>query len=130
MALNIKIVHNDDNLEVVVTGSYDMREAINRFPLVLSVVRFTGVSKVLIDFRDLAGIPAATEKILYAFGIQEHYEDYISAGGHAIKVAYVGKEPIVNTFEPGLEVAQDTNMPFNLFTTIDEAYEWLGVNPA
>ncbi len=130
MALNIKIVHNDDNLEVVVTGSYDMREAINRFPLVLSVVRFTGVSKVLIDFRDLAGIPAATEKILYAFGIQEHYEDYISAGGHAIKVAYVGKEPTVSTFEPGLEVAQDTNMPFNLFTTIDEAYEWLGVNPA
>ena len=67
MSLNIKIIQHDFFLEVVVTGTYDMQDAINRFPSVLSICRLTGLSKVLIDFRNLSGIPEATEKIIYTF---------------------------------------------------------------
>ncbi len=129
MALDVKIIQHDAFLEVVVTGTYDMQDAINRFPHVLSTCRLTGLSKALIDFRDLAGIPAATEKIIYAFGIQDHYDEHISTGGQDLMVAYVGSAPHVSTWEPGLQIAQDSNMPFDLFTNIKKAYEWLSVHP-
>jgi len=53
MALDVKIIQHDAFLEVVVTGTYNMRDAIDRFPYVLSTCRLTGLSKVLIDFRKL-----------------------------------------------------------------------------
>ena len=127
MALDVKIIQHDAFLEVVVTGTYNMRNAIDRFPYVLSTCRLTGLSKVLIDFRNLTGTPAATEKIIYAFGIQDHYNEYISTGGQELMVAYVGSESHVSTYEPGLKIAKDDNMPFDLFTDIAEAYKWLGI---
>ena len=129
MALDVKIVQHDEYLEVLVSGAYGMQDAIDRFPHVLSACRLTGASKVLIDFRELTGIPAATEKVLYAFGVRDHYEKYISTGGQPLRVAYVGKAPLVSTYEPGLQVAQDGKLPFDLFVDISEAYEWLGVDP-
>ena len=129
MALNIKIIQHDAFIEVVVSGAYDMQDAIDRFPYVLSTCRLAGLSKVLIDFRNVTGIPAATEKIIYTFGIQDHYSNYIATGGQALMVAYVGSAPHVSTYEPGLKIAKDSNMPFDLFTDIAEAYKWLGIKP-
>ena len=129
MALDVKIIQHDAFLEVVVTGTYDMQEAIDTFPHVLSTCRVTGLSKVLIDFRTLSGIPAATEKIIYAFGIHDHYNNHIPSGGKKVIVAYVGSAPQVSTYEPGLKIAKDTDMPFDLFTNIAEAYTWLGIKP-
>jgi hypothetical protein len=129
MALDVRITQHDAFLEVVVTGTYDMQDAINRFPHVLSACRLTGSSKVLIDFRDLDGIPAATEKIIYAFGVQDHYDEHITTGGQELMIAFVGSAPQVSTYEPGLQVARESNMPFDLFTGIKEAYEWLGIHP-
>lgn len=130
MALDIKIIQHDAFLEVVVSGDYNMQEAIDRFPHLLSACRLAGSPKVLIDFRNLTGIPAATEKIIYAFGIKDHYDEYISAGGQELMVAYVGSAPHVSTYEPGLQIAKDSKMPFDLFTDIAEAYKWLGIRPA
>ena len=81
MSIEANIIEHDTYLEVVVTGTYDMQEAIDRFPNVISACKSTGLSRVVIDFRDLVGIPAATQKIIYAFGIQDHYENYIANGG-------------------------------------------------
>ena len=124
MALDIEIIQHDAFLEAVVTGSYNLQDAIDRFPHILS-----GLSKVLIDFRKLTGIPATTEKIIYAFGIQDHYNSHISTGGQELMVAFVGSAPFVTTYEPELKIAKDSNMPFDLFTDIAEAHKWLGVQP-
>jgi hypothetical protein len=129
MALDVEIIPHDALLEVIVTGTYDMQDAINRFLHVLSACRISGLSKVLIDFRDLAGIPATTEKVLYAFGIQDHYYKHISTGGQEIMVAYVGRPPLVSTWELGLQIAKDHDIPLDLFTNVEEAYKWLGVHP-
>jgi hypothetical protein len=96
MALNIKIIQHSEFLEVIVAGTYHTLDAIDRFPHVLSTCRLTGLTKVPIDFRSLAGIPAATEKITYAFEIQDSYVNYISTGGREIVVAYVGSAPLVS----------------------------------
>jgi len=44
-------------------------------------------------------------------------------------VAYVGSVHRVGAYEPGLKIAKDSNMPFDLFTNIEEAYKWLGIQP-
>ena len=129
MALDVKIIQHTDYLHVVVTGDYDMRDAIDKFPLVLSTCRLTGITKVLVDFRDINGVPAATEKILYTYGIVEHYNQYISHGGREIKFAFVGQSPQVSTFEPGKQIARNGNIPLYIGTDIDEALEWLNVQP-
>lgn len=53
-----------------------------------------------------------------------------SSGGQELIVAYVGSAPHVSIYEPGLKIAKDDNMPFDLFTNIAEAYKWLGIQPA
>lgn len=129
MSLDVKTNQYEEYLEVIVTGQYDMQDAIDKFPQVLDTCRLSGLSKVIIDFRELQGLPAATEKVIYAFGVEKHYVEHLSSGGQALQVAYVGKAPFVSTYEPGVEIAQSSGLPFRLFENINEAFEWLGVKP-
>ncbi len=129
MGFDVNLVQHDGYLEVIVTGSYDVQEAIDRFPHILSTCRLTGQCNVLMDGRDLESGPRATEKILYAFGIQGHYESYVASGGPPLKLAYLAAPAVVTHWEPALETAQDGNVPVGLFATKDEACEWLGVDP-
>ena len=125
MTININIIHNNDYLEFFVTGTYDLIEAINRFPLVLDVCRLTGLTKVLIDFTELQGEGSGTEKCLYAFGIEDHYIKYINSGGHKLQVAYVGSSN--PKYDPGAAIAKSSHLPFKLFDERFKAFEWLQV---
>ena len=44
-------------------------------------------------------------------------------------IAYVGNAPQISTYEPGLDIAKESNIPFDLFNNIMDAYEWLNVHP-
>ena len=66
MALNGEFVQHTEYLEIIVTGMYDMEEAIDKFPLVLAACRDAKIAKTLIDFRKLGGDVYATEKVMYA----------------------------------------------------------------
>lgn len=127
MALDVKIIQHNAFLEVVITGTYDMQEVIDRFPYILSTCRLTGLLKVLIDIRNATGTPAATEKIIHAFKISDLYNNHISTGGQALFVAYVCNAHSLNTYEPGKKIAEDNDLPFGLFTNLTEAHEWLGI---
>jgi len=125
MAVDVKHIQHGDYLEIVVTGSYDLNDAINKFSYVLEACRQTGLDKVLIDFRELQREDSATIKSLYAFGVENQYRKYLDSGGHELQVAYVG--PIVMSYEPGMEVAEQRKLPFKLFDNPKEALEWLNV---
>ena len=125
MAVDVSMTQHSDYLEFVVTGSYDLNDAINKFSYVLEACRHTGLNKVLIDYRELQREDSATLKGLYAYGIENHYMKHLEAGGHEIQIAYVGQ--VVMTWEPGMEVAQKRKLPFKLFNNLNEALEWLGV---
>jgi hypothetical protein len=59
MFLDVKVIQHIDFLEVVVTGVYDLRDAIDKLSYFLVPSQLTGVSTALIDFRDLTGNMAA-----------------------------------------------------------------------
>lgn len=128
MSLSVKGIRHEDFLEVVVTGEYDLREAIDNFRSVLIPCYLTGISKVLIDFRKLSGEISAIEKIIYALEVQGKYFEHLASSGQKLVVAYVGRAPLVSTYKPGMKIAMESDMPINLFTSIEDAYEWLCIS--
>lgn len=126
---SIKISHIQHNkyLEFLVTGTFDLQDALDNFIKVLDICRLIKVSKVLIDFRKLRGLPFATEKSLYAFRAVEIYKKYLDFGGQPLKFAYVGIPPIVSSYKPGLKIARSSEVDVDLFTDINKAYDWLDV---
>ena len=130
MAISVLIKQHDDFLEVLVGGNHDMQEAVDRFPHVLAVCRLTRITRVLINYRELQGVPAATEKIIYAFGVMDHYREHLSSCGMKLRVAYVGGALQVSSYEPGLQIARDEGLPFELFTDVEQARKWLGSDPS
>ena len=125
MAVDVEKIQHSDYLEFVVTGSYDLNDAIDKFLYVLEACSQTGLNKVLMDYRELQQEDSATIKSLYSYGIENHYTKYLESGGHEIQFAYVG--PIVMTWEPGMEIAERSKWPFKLFDNLNDALEWLGV---
>jgi hypothetical protein len=127
VTLDIEITQKVDHLQVDVSGTYDMREAIDRFPLVIAACRLTGLDKALIDFRQLEGETAAIQKLIYAIEVTEYYQKHLDSGGQPLRIAYLGQAPLVSTYEPGLDLARQEQLPFTLTTDLDEALSWLGV---
>lgn len=128
MTLSVDVIRHSDFFELVVTGTFNLQEAIDKFRYVLIPCKLTGISKFLIDFRKLSGDRSAIENIIYALEIEGKYFGHLAAGGPKLLVAYVGSPSQVSTYEPGLEIARQSDMPFTLFTSIEDAYEWLDVH--
>jgi hypothetical protein len=125
LALDINIIHGNGYLEIAVTGSYDMKDAMNKFSHILDACRLSDSSKVLIDYIGLQGQGGATEKILYALRVEDLYQKYLKSGGHELQFACV--VPLVVSYEPGVEIARNGGLPFKLFDNRNEAFEWLNV---
>jgi hypothetical protein len=127
MPLDIQVIQEPTHLRVEVTGTFDLQDAMARFPLVISACRLTGLTKVLIDSRRMQGDIAATEKAIYSLEVREQYLHHLASGGEPLRVAYLGSAPRVSTYEPGQELAERENLPFLTTTELEDAMLWLGV---
>jgi len=127
MPLEVDIIMHKECLEVIVSGDYDIQEAIDEFSSVLSACKITGLSKVLIDFRKLHGEIYSIQKIIYSLQIVGQVKDYFASKGKDLQFAYVGKTPQVNKYKPGLEIAEREGIQAITSIDINEAFEWLGV---
>ena len=127
MSLEVDIIHHKDYVEAIVSGEYDMQEAIDKFLLIISACQVTGLTKVLIDFRKLHGKIYAVQKIIYTQQVIDKIKNYFASRDKDLQFAYVGKAPQVSTYEPGLEIVEREKMQGILTDYINEAFEWLGV---
>ena len=127
MALEYKAVQHTDYFEIIVFGDYNLKEATNNYPLLISACRQTGISKILIDYREIKGVILATQKTLFSYSNLELYRNHLATGGQEIQTAFVGSPPLVSTFEPGIELAKNNGLAVEIFTEIDKATIWLGV---
>lgn len=60
--------------------------------MVIAACRQTGVSKVLIDYRDLDGELGAVQDILYAQAVLEFYKQHRLSCGRPLRTAILGLE--------------------------------------
>ncbi len=127
MNLKTEIRPLDDHLLVLATGEYNLDEALDGFALVLAACKLSEVTRVVVDFRCMNGIPHATEKVVYALGAAQHYEDYLKTGGLTLRIAFLGPQTALDSYEPGLDIGQQRNLPIRLFTSEKNAYGWLKI---
>jgi len=125
--LSVAYKEHDDYLEVVATGRYDLQEAMATVPAALSACRRLGLTNVLVDYRELKGVAAITQKILFSVDVLDKHNAYVAGGGLPLRIAYLGSPDLVTAYQPGAEIANRNGMDVKLFTDEDEARRWLGV---
>lgn len=127
MGLEYKTVQHKDYFEVIFLGDFNFQEAINNIPLLISTSRQSGISKFLIDYRELKGNIFAIQKILFSMRNIEFTRDHLATGGQEIKTAFLGSPPLVSTFEPGIENSKNAGLAVEIFTEAEKAMAWLEV---
>jgi hypothetical protein len=130
MPLSIDFVECEEHTEMIVSGSYELHDAVSKFALAISKCEMTGKSLVLVDSRAMTGRPMATEQIIYAHGIIEQYQQHLEKGGQPLRIAFLRDSSRPIDYEPGLEISRQNRIPFELFTKRQDALSWLGVSEA
>jgi hypothetical protein len=87
MALEVETTIHDQYLEAQVSGAYELEEAMDGFPFLLAQCRHAKLTRLLINFKLVVGEGASSQKIIYAYEIEEHYRQHLSFGGEALRVA-------------------------------------------
>ena len=126
MPINFETQKQDDYLVFTVTGTYNLNEAIDKFPLVIATCRQMGVSKALIDYRSLAGDIPTTLDFLYTIQAIEFYKTHLSAGGAPIKFVFLGSDP--KPWPLGEEIAKSYGMEVLVTYDFQKAVEWFESN--
>ena len=127
MALEIKNIPRREHLEVIVSGEFNLQEAVEKISAALFSSRQNPFPKVLIDYRQLKGEILATEKVLYTYQMLEAYKSHLSKGGKELKFAYLGSPRLVRKFKPGIEMARKARVLAEIFTDFEKAINWLNL---
>lgn len=126
--MEISFYHHKDFLEVSVAGKYSLKEANDILSMMILHCQTAGLSKTLVDFREMAGAPLASEQIKYAFSLHNHHKKLLKNSEKPLCIAYVGPSRALNTYQLGIEYVESHDLPFKLFTAIDDAKEWLALS--
>jgi hypothetical protein len=114
-----------DHVLIVATGDFDLDEAVARLGDIFQACRHWGRDRVLMDTRGLEGEMDTTQEMAYASGWARHYQAHLGAGGHPLRMAFVGNAPFIKTWQPGINLAKKEGMDAHATTDMEEALEWL-----
>lgn len=106
-----------DYLRCVVTGSYDVREAIDAVAQIIARCRATALTNVLVDYREMDGSPSVVQKIIFTEETLDLHKQHLDYAGAPLRIAFLGAPEVVNTYNPGLEIAK--NRGFSVTITSD-----------
>lgn len=130
MSLEVEVIQHEEYVEAIVSGEFDLQDAVDKFPIIIITCKISGLSKVLIDYRKVQGDIFALQKIICSFEAIEQIKVYFASKSRNMQFAYLGKTPQVNSYKPGLELAGKAGIKAIVTVDINEAYEWLGVKAA
>ena len=114
-----------DHVLVVATGTFDLDQAVGRFPEILRACRHWGRDRVLIDNRALEGKMDTSQEMTYASGVVRHYEAHLRSGGSPLRMVFVGNPSFIKTWQPGINLARKEDMDVHATTDMDQALVWL-----
>ncbi|MFH0779039.1 MAG: hypothetical protein V2A71_10520 [Candidatus Eisenbacteria bacterium] len=86
------------------------------------LAREWGVSRILVDHRDIPNSLSTAERFRYATEIAEHFR--------GLKIAFVQDVPLRDPQLFGETVAVNRGANIRVCSTLEEAYDWLELEPA
>lgn len=119
MDLQINIELQGSVLLVTASGSVALDEAVRLLMRAFDVAKEKEVSKILVNIIAVNGALSTFEK--YTLGVE--VVTYLRQREMNPRVAFVGKPPTMDGF--GVRVAQNRNLTADVFSSQDEALNWL-----
>jgi hypothetical protein len=120
MDLSIDIKLQGELLLITANGQVQVDIASQLLKQVCDIAAEKKVNKILVDCLDVTGELASFER--YRLGA-ETAEVYLTQGQTNVRLAFVGKPPTTQGF--GVRVAQNRGLITKLFSTQQEALQWL-----
>jgi hypothetical protein len=111
-----------------VAGTFELPQMQGTLQRVLDACARHGLGKVLIDARAVGGQMSVSERYEWGtFHAQVHLA-YLAAGHHALRIAYLAREPLLDPERLGEAVAQNRGVDARAFTDPAAAAAWLGID--
>ena len=129
MSMAVSIEARSDYLNVLVTGSFEVQPALDLLAEVLDASVHHKLSRILVDYRELQGIPSAMiETYIYSASGATLVQQYVGVVGESPRMAYLG--PRTERMDGyGERVSAEYGFhDVKVTTDADEALGWLGVS--
>ncbi len=126
MSSNTEFRVEGERLIVEVSGTFDPDEAVQRFERITAACRSQNLTQVMIDTREVVGLPSAVQAIIYFNQVAAVYRSHLRSGGSPFRVAHVTNPALVGDWNPGSD-ALEVEGGFDAYVTvdIDAALAWL-----
>jgi hypothetical protein len=127
MGYQLDVELRETYLYLSLTGDYDPDQALRDFGRLLDACTESGLSKVVIDIRDLRNnIVNIIDRYEYIKAVNKQYVDYRKRGGGILRIAYVASGEIFTLQDNFNEtVAENFGFPAIETSDFDEALRWL-----
>jgi len=117
-------------LTIEVSGVFDYHQVVDHIPEMLDACAEHQAAKVLVDALGVSGTVTLAERFLYADTLARLYKRRRVDGTlQHVQFAYVADPPILDAHRFGEKVATSRGLHVKAVPTMDEAWEWLHVQP-
>ncbi|HTA77256.1 MAG TPA: hypothetical protein VK791_08875 [bacterium] len=130
MALTIKTNLRNEYLYALIEGEFEYLSSIETTDAILEACARHQATKVLVDYRTVAGAMNDNERIHYAQISVEKYQKLFAKGVvKKCRFVWLGKQPLVDPKRLGESVALNMGLTIRVTQSLDDAFIWLGVQP-
>jgi hypothetical protein len=108
-------------------GRFDLASAKKFAEQTLEACGRFGLSKALIDCREVKGSVSVSDRYEYAVFVSVLHRQYGDRHKRQLQVAYVGNVPLIDPHRFGETVGRNRGAMVKATTDMDEGLAWLGV---
>lgn len=125
MVYEPEIIAESDRLVVLSRGELDIEGGTRLFDELIRRAGETGLSRILIDNRELGKPLAATEKVILGFHLEGPYLDHLSRGGSPLRVAFLLPAEFFMPLRPLSDHLNSIGLAAEAFSDPHAANRWL-----
>ena len=127
MSISFSIESKVSYLHVSCAGTYDRLSVMDMYQQILRTAADQNLSRILIDCRKVKGDISVLERYITSTYGAELCLKYITT--IRFKISMVGEEPPLDPERFGETVARNRGVDVLVTTELEEAYNWLGIEP-
>ena len=123
MSINIESKIEKDYLNLKFTGPFTLKEALKAYQCTIDDALKYDKTKILIDVNEVSGTMTTWERFETSEFLATYYQK--CAFGKIKRIAFIGKEPLVDRQRFGETVAVNRYLNVRIFTILSEAIKWI-----
>ena len=125
MGISLKFEPHEEFLHCKASGDYGFEDACLMLRDVLAESAQRATTKVLVDCLQMDGSPTVIERYGLAEYLAHELIDHLSSRKRFPRLAFLGKEPLVDPNRLGEIVATNRGVQMKVVEQMEEAVKWL-----